>query len=146
MLQINVIPEAHKAVIQYPKLSKIPTKTIRVYSKTQFQEKWEQETRKYIYKILRGWVISRNNAFKVKGELSVKRAYAVDRLLLMLVKSENALLRVMCMRVVEHYEDFTNLLPHSDSRYAAFTKEVVVPVLLWCKEYRDLIEKQDVAR
>lgn len=141
MLQLNIIPEQRKAVILYPKDARKPSKTISVYSADHAQKKWEMETREYIYQTLRKWVIQRNYAYKMAGELSSQRAYAVDRLLLMLINCQTTTLKVMCTKVVERYEDFHSLFPPKDSSCISWTKQVVAPILLWCQEYRDLMRE-----
>lgn len=141
MLQLNILPEQRKAVIQYPKDARKPSKTITVYSAEHAERKWESETRAYIYDTLRKWVIQRNYAYKIKGTLTSKRAYAVDRLLLMLINCQASPLRIMCAKVVERYEDFYSLFPPKNSTCCNWTKEIVAPILLWCQEYRDLMRK-----
>jgi len=142
MLQLNVIPESNKVLVQYPEAAKIPSKVIQRSSVTSIEKKWEIETRAYIYSFLRKWILQRNAAYKSKGELNGKRAADVDRLLLMLIQVQYSTIHTMCRKIVENYEVFISLFPTEYSKNIDYTRQVIAPILLWCKEYRDQIDNK----
>ena len=140
MLQFNVIPESNKVLVQYPKPAKRPSKVIQNSSVVSLDKKWEIETRAYIYTTLRRWVLQRNAAYKSKRELNGKRAADVDKLLIMLIQVQFSTLHTMCRKVVDNYEIFISLFPTQYSKNIDYTRQVIAPILLWCKEYRDQID------
>ncbi|GGH28434.1 hypothetical protein GCM10011418_39100 [Sphingobacterium alkalisoli] len=139
MLQMNVIPGSNKALIQYPKEVRKPAKEIVVgYSEAHLQRKWESETRDFMYKTLRSWVMQRNRAFIAVKGLTPQLAHTVDRLLLMLINAQDSRLHVLCAKVLELHKEWVLLLPSKESRCHAFTKAVIAPMFLWCQEYIDI--------
>lgn len=133
---MNVIPGSNKALIQYPKEMRKPAKEIIVGTNGKvIQKRWEQETRVFLYKTLRSWVLQRNKAHLVTKNHTSHIAYAVDRLLLMLVKNENSRLHVLCAKVLEYEKDWVLLLPSVESSCHMYTQKVIAPIFLWCDEY-----------
>src|SRR5690606_5798950 len=115
MLQLNVLPDSNKALIQFPKEARIPSKIVTVHSPVQITKQWERETRDYIYKTLRKWILQRNYAYKVKKELTGKRAATVDKLLLLLVNYQFSTLHSMCRKIVDNYDSFVSIFPSEHS-------------------------------
>lgn len=142
MLQLNVLPESNKALVQYPKEARVPSKIVYVNSALQLEKKWETETRDYIYTTLRKWVLQRNYAYKAKKELTGQRAATVDKLLLMLINYQYSSLHAMCRKIVDSYELFVSILPSKQSKNIDFARQVIAPILLWCRDYRDSVNKK----
>ncbi|MFD2741938.1 MULTISPECIES: hypothetical protein [Sphingobacterium] len=141
MLQINVNEQSRKAVILYPKEMRIPSKEINVSSWVDVERKWQSEVHSFIYNSLRSWTIQRNKAYKATKELNGQRAAAVDKILLMLINSQSAKLHVLCKRVVDNLEFFLLLIPKNGSSQFEYAHKIIGPMLMWCKEYKDAINK-----
>src|SRR5690606_31630220 len=143
MLQLNVLPESNKVLVRYPTEARIPSKMISIYTQAQLQRKWETETREYIYSTLRKWVVQRNHAYKATKELTGPRAAASDKLLLTLINYQYSTLHSMCRKVVDNYDLFWSIMPSAKSKNVEYAKQVIAPILLWCKEYRDQVNAKN---
>ncbi len=138
MLLIQVMPHERHAIITYPTEARLTPKTISCQSNDQALKKWEEYSRAYMIKMLKGWVRQRDKSFKKTKTLTGKRAAAVDKVQLMLTMHENSRLHVLCRRIVQDGRYFAELFPNKESKQYAFFKGRVAPILLWADEYRQV--------
>lgn len=143
MLQFNISADAKHALVQYPKEARIPDKVVPVFNAEQIERKWRMETRRYIYETLRKWLMQRQRAYAAKQELTAQRNNAIETLKAMLFNYEFGSLHSMCRKIVDNYELFVSLLPSKQSRNWAYAQQVIAPILLWCREYRDAVNNQN---